>query len=406
MDNKSIQNINAFSTADSQRITTANKENLTDDTKKIASFGAQQNSGNSKVDKTPNATADDLFMATPNRRTRINSRLQSSVMGQQQELQEMKREVRTAVVSELDIEDALGSFIQDSTGNRVQKSAKVEPGSDKPIAQQMTKTVQHKASKPEQDTTSPVSEDEAEHTTQQSDKRTKTAEPVVKKHKPLISDNEDEEDLVDEAYAKAVDVLQKAGTSARKAGLSIREKTITFMQLASADRMFKDSSVIKTNVMTFRNSGNSIMAYKYTGSNTVIRIPAYVNGLPVEYLHTKFLKRVAVVSNTAKAVQNFMDGTMVDHKTSDYQFNPGKITRVILPETLKVIPAELFYGCHSLHELVIPASVSVMPNDAILNSGINVLIFNGACPNGFLLGALPANVTVYVKTNFANTFRR
>lgn len=94
---------------------------------------------------------------------------------------------------------------------------------------------------------------------------------------------------------------------------------------------------------TENTDGQSYAASGYTGTNPLVEIPAYYNGLPVTTIAANFAQ-----SNTT-------------------------IKAVVIPNGVEFIGASAFSGCTNLMAVTLPASVTQIGNSAFLASGVTAV---------------------------------
>lgn len=58
----------------------------------------------------------------------------------------------------------------------------------------------------------------------------------------------------------------------------------------------RNDNIIQFGDFMFYEMGDELMLYKYVGINTEIKIPSYVEGMPVSYLEKNFLRFNAIKS--------------------------------------------------------------------------------------------------------------
>ena len=70
------------------------------------------------------------------------------------------------------------------------------------------------------------------------------------------------------------------------------------------------------------------------------------------------------------------------------------MTALILPVTIKYLPANFLYNVTGVDILVIPESVNEISPNAFSGSSIQEIYFDGACPKGFTRDNVTADVFV------------
>ena len=134
------------------------------------------------------------------------------------------------------------------------------------------------------------------------------------------------------------------------------------------------------------------MLYKYVGINTEIKIPSYVEGMPVSYLEKNFLRFNAIKSlGRGLSIERIQDVSVESIKD-----NLLNIKSVQLPSTLKILPSKVFAGCKRIDELIIPASVKIVQPNAFVGCRPTRIIFLGEAPKQLQDSNL-AKVRIYCK---------
>ena len=128
----------------------------------------------------------------------------------------------------------------------------------------------------------------------------------------------------------------------------------------------------------YKEAGGGITLQKYTGSADVIIIPETIDGLPVKrihekcfYNHTEILK--VVLPDTMRTIEyeafygcsnlreiNFPEGL---YETGGWAFAYTGITEAVLPSTMKKLGYGTFYNCSKLTDVVLPAGVRSIGED-------------------------------------------
>lgn len=161
-------------------------------------------------------------------------------------------------------------------------------------------------------------------------------------------------------------------------------------------------------LMCLLKVGQELMAYRYLGSDLEVRIPAFVGGLPVKYLHSEFLTG-GVTPFSGIKFKAIQDSFSVDRISETNRESLSKAMKgackLILPRTLTTLPPNIFYKCISLKELVIPSSVTAVSTRTFAYSCFSDLWFEGKCPQGFLGNTcLPTGVKVHFRPEFSASF--
>lgn len=150
---------------------------------------------------------------------------------------------------------------------------------------------------------------------------------------------------------------------------------------------FEAGRQLKTRDFIFLKHSGELMLYKYTGVKSEIEIPAVVNGLYVKYIHPKAFSRGPFrpwyIFNKHKLFSTERFGSAA-----------GNMTALILPVTIKYLPANFLYNVAGVDTLVIPESVNEISPNAFSGSSIQEIYFDGACPKGFTRDNVTADVFV------------
>lgn len=149
----------------------------------------------------------------------------------------------------------------------------------------------------------------------------------------------------------------------------------------------------------FYEMGDELMLYKYVGINTEIKIPSYVEGMPVSYLEKNFLRFNAIKSlGRGLSIERIQDVSVESIKD-----NLLNIKSVQLPSTLKILPSKVFAGCKRIDELIIPASVKIVQPNAFVGCRPTRIIFLGEAPKQLQDSNL-AKVRIYCKKEYFDSF--
>ena len=198
-------------------------------------------------------------------------------------------------------------------------------------------------------------------------------ENVIKEEQKSLFDkfNDYCDYLNDHPFKAMGDVAAKIGTSF--GGLMRRH---SFNKMKRSKQIFRQGDFD----YILRKDG-SLVLLKYRGNERVLKIPSVVGNKPVLYLHPDFLYSQTNPFDNYKARDFMYKLRGVDENS----FESDKVTieQIILPESLLAISDKTFYGCTTLHYLVIPASVRSMSNNAFKKSSIQKLFFNGTIPKNF-----------------------
>ena len=103
----------------------------------------------------------------------------------------------------------------------------------------------------------------------------------------------------------------------------------------------RNDNIIQYGDFMFYEMEEELMLYRYVGVDTEIKIPSYVEGMPVSYLEKNFLRFNAIKSiGRGLSIDRIQDISM--ESIQDNLFN---IKSVQLPSTLKILPAKALSGC-------------------------------------------------------------
>lgn len=138
----------------------------------------------------------------------------------------------------------------------------------------------------------------------------------------------------------------------------------------------RNDNIIRYGDFIFYEMNDELMLFKYVGVDTQIIIPSYVEGYPVKYLEKGFLRfnRIKSVGrgfSTENIQQTSMDSII------DNFFN---IKSIQLPDTLAILPSNVFKGCKRIDEIIIPESVEIIQPNAFKGCRPARLIFLGEAP--------------------------
>lgn len=138
----------------------------------------------------------------------------------------------------------------------------------------------------------------------------------------------------------------------------------------------RNDNIICYGDFMFYEMNDELMLFKYIGVDTQIIIPSYVEGYPVKYLEKGFLRFNRIKSigrgfSTENIQQTSMDSIV------DNFFN---IKSIQLPDTLAILPSNVFKGCKRIDEIIIPESVEIIQPNAFKGCRPSRLIFLGEAP--------------------------
>ena len=220
-------------------------------------------------------------------------------------------------------------------------------------------------------------------------------------------ENGDEVTIEDKIYNSletgcnvALDLMEGAGEN-----LALRlKRDITSLFSSFQNKMLKkkfkrNDNIIQFGDFMFYEMGDELMLYKYVGINTEIKIPSYVEGMPVSYLEKNFLRFNAIKSlGRGLSIERIQDVSVESIKD-----NLLNIKSVQLPSTLKILPSKVFAGCKRIDELIIPASVKIVQPNAFVGCRPTRIIFLGEAPKQLQDSNL-AKVRIYCKKEYFDSF--
>ena len=220
-------------------------------------------------------------------------------------------------------------------------------------------------------------------------------------------ENGDEVTIEDKIYNSletgcnvALDLMEGAGEN-----LAFRlKRDITSLFSSFQNKMLKkkfkrNDNIIQFGDFMFYEMGDELMLYKYVGINTEIKIPSYVEGMPVSYLEKNFLRFNAIKSlGRGLSIERIQDVSV-----ESIQDNLLNIKSVQLPSTLKILPSKVFAGCKRIDELIIPASVKIVQPNAFVGCRPTRIIFLGEAPKQLQDSNL-AKVRIYCKKEYFDSF--
>lgn len=220
-------------------------------------------------------------------------------------------------------------------------------------------------------------------------------------------ENGDEVTIEDKIYNSletgcnvALDLMEGAGEN-----LAFRlKRDITSLFSSFQNKMLKkkfkrNDNIIQFGDFMFYEMGDELMLYKYVGINTEIKIPSYVEGMPVSYLEKNFLRFNAIKSlGRGLSIERIQDVSVESIKD-----NLLNIKSVQLPSTLKFLPSKVFAGCKRIDELIIPASVKIVQPNAFVGCRPTRIIFLGEAPKQLQDSNL-AKVRIYCKKEYFDSF--
>lgn len=220
-------------------------------------------------------------------------------------------------------------------------------------------------------------------------------------------ENGDEVTIEDKIYNSletgcniALDLMEGTGEN-----LAFRlKRDITSLFSSFQNKMLKkkfkrNDNIIQFGDFMFYEMGDELMLYKYIGISTEIKIPSYVEGMPVSYLDKNFLRFNAIKSlGRGLSIERIQDVSVESIKD-----NLLNIKSVQLPSTLKILPSRVFAGCKRIDELIIPASVKIVQPNAFVGCRPTRIIFLGEAPKQLQDSNL-AKVRIYCKKEYFDSF--
>lgn len=220
-------------------------------------------------------------------------------------------------------------------------------------------------------------------------------------------ENGDEVTIEDKIYNSletgcnvALDLMEGTGEN-----LAFRlKRDITSLFSSFQNKMLKkkfkrNDNIIQFGDFMFYEMGDELMLYKYVGINTEIKIPSYVEGMPVSYLEKNFLRFNAIKSlGRGLSIERIQDVSVESIKD-----NLLNIKSVQLPSTLKILPSKVFAGCKRIDELIIHASVKIVQPNAFVGCRPTRIIFLGEAPKQLQDSNL-AKVRIYCKKEYFDSF--
>lgn len=152
-------------------------------------------------------------------------------------------------------------------------------------------------------------------------------------------------------------------------------------------KQFESGKLLKTRDFVFLRYHGDLMFYKYTGVKSVIEIPAVVNGMYVKHIHPH-----AFTQGPFNPLHLFNKHKLFS--TEHLSASAGNMTQLILPKTIKYLPANFLYHVNAVELLIVPESVSEVSPNAFAGSSLSEIYFNGVCPKGFCRKGLNADIFV------------
>lgn len=198
----------------------------------------------------------------------------------------------------------------------------------------------------------------------------------------------------------ALDMMEGAGENLAFRLKRCATSIFSSFQNKMLKKKFKrNDNIIQYGDFMFYEMEEELMLYRYVGVDTEIKIPSYVEGMPVSYLEKNFLRFNAIKSiGRGLSIDRIQDISM--ESIQDNLFN---IKSVQLPSTLKILPAKVFSGCKRIDELVIPESVTLVQPNAFVGCRPTRIIFLGEAPKQLQDSNL-AKVHIYCKQEHFDSF--
>lgn len=161
----------------------------------------------------------------------------------------------------------------------------------------------------------------------------------------------------------------------------------------------RTDNIIQYGDFIFYEMNEELMLYRYVGIDTEIKIPSYVEGLPVCYLEKSFLR-----FNSIKSVGRGLSVDRIqDMSIENIKDNFLNIKSIQLPNTLKILPSKVFSGCSRIDELIIPESVTLIQPNAFVGCRPARIIFLGKAPRQLQETNL-AKVKIFCKEEYFDSF--
>ena len=220
-------------------------------------------------------------------------------------------------------------------------------------------------------------------------------------------ENGDEVTIEDKIYNSletgcnvALDLMEGTGENlAYRIKRDITSLFSSFQNKMLKKKFKRNDNIIQFGDFMFYEMGDELMLYKYVGINTEIKIPSYVEGMPVSYLEKNFLRFNAIKSlGRGLSIERIQDVSVESIKD-----NLLNIKSVQLPSTLKILPSKVFAGCKRIDELIIPASVKIVQPNAFVGCRPTRIIFLGEAPKQLQDSNL-AKVRIYCKKEYFDSF--
>ena len=223
----------------------------------------------------------------------------------------------------------------------------------------------------------------------------------------IKDDNGDEITIEDKIYTGletgcnvALNLMEGAGENLAFRLKRCATSIFSSFQNKMLKKKFKrNDNIIQYDDFMFYEMEDELMLYKYVGIETEIKIPSYVEGMPVSYLDKNFLRFNAIKSiGRGLSIDRIQDVSI-----ENIQDNLFNVKSVQLPSTLKILPAKVFSGCKRINELIIPASVTLVQPNAFVGCRPTRIIFLGKAPKQLQDSNL-AKVHIYCKQEYFDSF--
>ncbi|MBU1932125.1 leucine-rich repeat domain-containing protein [Patescibacteria group bacterium] len=137
------------------------------------------------------------------------------------------------------------------------------------------------------------------------------------------------------------------------------------------------------------NSNGTITITGYTGSDSVVIVPATIDGMTVssigDLIFDNCTNLTTITVNGGNSVYSSVDGVLFNkNQTTLIQYPTGKAGNYTVPNNVTTIGNKAFYNCTSLTNVTIPSSVTTIGNDAFDNctSLVGVTIPSGVTTIG------------------------
>lgn len=170
------------------------------------------------------------------------------------------------------------------------------------------------------------------------------------------------------------DDMMNAGKGALTQAFGVLKHPIIALAERKIVKEFERGRQLKTRDFIFLKRRGELMLYRYTGVNSVVEIPAMVNGMYVKYLHPRVFSKGPVKSFLRSSLSATYD--RLNCQTEN-------VTGLILPKTIKYLPSNFLFNVAGVRVLLVPETVTEISPSAFAGSSLEELYFDGSCPRGF-----------------------